>query len=186
MPETGEPPYDWARAGEIMRANRQPPKTAAQLALEKANELKREQERQAEAARLRDMTTVRMVNAVAQRGYDELRSLDGLETTRGKRLKVGLTRADTEQDRLVAKLWVEVPDVISYGFDCWRELTGYCDRVGFKLWATSDANYNMMPVEEVVKFVIPRVAAHLKVDQDPLTGEPIPSEPEVGQRPIDV
>ncbi len=188
MPETGELGYDWHDAARRLResmsrpvAQAERPKTAAELALEQARAFDKAQSDARAAQRLRDHTTVRMVNAVAQKAFDMLASLNGLKTKHGGEVSVSLTRADAEDHTLWATLWVTVAPTYSINFKCWRELTGHSDRVGFEACGTSDARYSMMSPEDMVKYVLPKVAQHLLVDQDLPT-----DDPGVGQRPLDL
>lgn len=183
MPETGQPDYDWRRATELMAGARQAerPKTAAELALEQARAFDKQRNDQLAAQRLRDHTTVRMVNAQAQKAYDLLASLNGLRTKHNTEVQVKLDRADAEKHTLSATLWVTLHPTLSHNFECWRELTGNSDRVGLRVCGTSDANYCMLSPDDVVKYVLPKVAQHLLVDQAPPT-----DDPEVGQRPLDI
>lgn len=183
MPETGQPPYDWKRAAELMAASgqREPrPKSAAELALEKARELQREEERMVAQDRLRDHTTARMVNAVTQKALKLLESLDGLKTKYGTEVQLFFSLADAEKDTLTSTLNVVISPDHSIDFEGWRRLTDRLDQVGLKAHDASEL-WAMMAPEDVVKFVLPRIARHLLVDQDPPT-----EEPELNLRPLDL
>lgn len=185
MPETGEPPYDWQRASEIMAANRQPPKTAAQIALEKAAQVQKAALDKKAQEELERLTVTRMVNAVARRLEEMLRSLHGLRLKDGGSLYIRLEPADgTEKNWATAHVFVRSTkqQVALIWFQAHRHKTFGRDEVGLKeLPDRHDARYCNLSPEEATKRVTEVLAHHLLVDQP----EPEPDDG-VGQRPIDV
>lgn len=185
MPETGEPPYDWQRAREIMTANRQVGKTAAQIALEKAKQAQQIELDKTAREEAHRLATTRMVNAVARRLEDELKSLHGLKLKDGGTLYIRLEAADgTEKNWATAHVFVRSTkqQVALIWFQAHRHKTFGKDEVGLKeLPDRHDAHYCNMSPEEATKRVTEVLAHHLLVDQP----NPEPDDG-VGQRPIDV